>query len=85
MIGRIEIARVKISELHSQPVIMKAEHTPGLSIRRWTDALHLEKSAGTVPRGQNEAILAARRAVGLYLSGTSNLNTTQKDSGRARN
>jgi hypothetical protein len=35
------------------------------------------KNSGTVIGGQNEAILAARKAIGLYLSGKSNLETTE--------
>jgi hypothetical protein len=49
------------------------------------DAKHPEKSSATILGGQNEAILAARRAIGLYLGITSNLDTTQKVSGRPRN
>jgi hypothetical protein len=36
------------------------------------DAKVPENSAGTVLGGQNEAILAARKAIGMYLNGTSN-------------
>ena len=34
------------------------------------DARYPERSSGTVTGGQNEAILAARKAIGLHLSST---------------
>jgi hypothetical protein len=36
------------------------------------NAMCPEKSMGTLLGGQNEAILAARKAIGLHLSGKSN-------------
>jgi hypothetical protein len=36
------------------------------------DAKHPEKSSATILGGQNEAILVARKAIGLYLGSTSN-------------
>ena len=36
------------------------------------DAKHPEKSSATILGGQNEAILAARRAIGLHLNTTAN-------------
>ena len=35
------------------------------------DARHPEKSTAIIPGGQNEAILAARRAIGLHLRAAS--------------
>jgi len=41
--------------------------THGWAVDPPMDARHPEKSAATILGGQNEAILAARRAIGLHL------------------
>jgi|HubBroStandDraft_6_1064221.scaffolds.fasta_scaffold716248_2 hypothetical protein len=50
-------------------------HNNGNGTHAWAvhppmDARHPEKSAATILGGQNEAILAARRAIGLHLNST---------------
>jgi hypothetical protein len=66
-------------------IINNGNGTHAWAISPPMDATHPEKSSATILGGQNEAILAARRAIGSYLGTTSNLNTTQKVSGRPRN